>query len=172
MNLLEEAQPLTDYATDKNIDTKVDLLLQTCEALHYLHRRGIFHRDLKPDNALVDQEGQVKLLDFGLAIPKADLDSAEDMDEIAGTMAYIAPEALQGGHPTAGHDLYAVGVMAYEMFAGHHPFDTSNIMKLMQDILMTPPDIDELDISVELGNVIGKLLEKDPDERYDNSTGC
>lgn len=169
MNLIEEAQTLTDYPREKNIATKVELLIQACEALHYLHRRGIFHRDLKPDNALVTKEGQVKLLDFGLAIPKADLDSSEDMDEIAGTMAYIAPEALQGGHPTAGHDLYAVGVMAYEMFAGEHPFDISNIVMLMQDILMTPADIDALDVSEELGKVVGCLLEKDPLDRYNNA---
>lgn len=166
MNLIEDAQTLTDYANDKNIETKVDLLIQSCEALHYLHRRGIFHRDLKPDNALVTKDGEVKLLDFGLAIPKADLDSAEDMDEIAGTMAYMAPEALQGGHPTAGHDLYAVGVMAYEMLAGEHPFDIRNIMNLMQDILMTPADIDALDVSEGLGEVVKRLLEKDPFERY------
>lgn len=169
MNLLEEAQTLTDYPREKSIETKVDLLIQACEALHYLHRRGIFHRDLKPDNALVTNEGQVKLLDFGLAIPKADLDSSEDVDEIAGTMAYIAPEALQGGHPTTGHDLYAVGVMAYEMLAGEHPFDISNIMNLMQDILMTPADIDALDVSEDLGKVVGRLLEKDPFDRYANA---
>ncbi len=118
MTMLENARSLTEYAEGQSIDTKVNLLIQTCEALHYLHRRSIFHRDLKPDNALVTTEGRVQVLDFGLAMPKQD---STDVDTIAGTIAYIAPEVLQGHPPSPANDMYAIGIMAYQMFAGEHP---------------------------------------------------
>jgi tetratricopeptide (TPR) repeat protein/tRNA A-37 threonylcarbamoyl transferase component Bud32 len=166
MVMLEDAQPLTDYAQNKPFDVKVNLLIQTCQALTYLHRRRIFHRDLKPDNALVTGDGQVKVLDFGLAIPQ---EQTGDVDEIAGTMAYIAPEVLQGSAPSAASDLYAVGVMAYEIFSGEHPFNTSNIAFLLQDIITKRPNMEELDIDKRLSDVIARLLEKEPDHRFQDA---
>jgi tetratricopeptide (TPR) repeat protein/tRNA A-37 threonylcarbamoyl transferase component Bud32 len=166
MVMLEDAQPLTDYAQNKPFDVKVNLLIQTCQALTYLHRRRIFHRDLKPDNALVTLDGQVKVLDFGLAIPQ---EQTGDVDEVAGTMAYIAPEVLQGSAPSAASDLYAVGVMAYEIFSGEHPFNTSNIAFLLQDIITKRPYMEELDIDKRLSDVIARLLEKDPEHRFQDA---
>lgn len=166
MTMLDNAKTLTDYAEGQSLETKVDLLLQTCEALQYLHRRSIFHRDLKPDNALVTDKGEVQVLDFGLALLKQE---STDVDEIAGTIAYIAPEVLQGHPPSASNDMYAVGIMAYEMFAGKHPFDTSNIVTLMQETVAKSADIEALDVNQDLADVIEKLLEKDPQERYTNA---
>lgn len=166
MTMLENAKPLTAYAEGQSTEKKVDLLVQTCEALHYLHRRSIFHRDLKPDNALVTENGEVQVLDFGLAMPKQE---STEVDTIAGTIAYIAPEVLQGEPPSPANDMYAVGIMAYQMFAGEHPFDVGNIVTLMQQTLTQAPDIDALDVNQELADVVQKLLEKDPQERYNNA---
>ena len=91
--------------------------MQALQALAYLHRRGILHHDLKPENMLVS-DGQVRLLDFGLSIT---LDQPRG-DDISGTLLYLPPEVLDGAPFTAAGDLYAIGVIAYQLLAGRHPF--------------------------------------------------
>jgi serine/threonine protein kinase len=89
--------------------------VQVLQAIIYLHRRGILHRDLKPSNILV-AAGAVRVLDFGLAIERGRRASA------AGTVGYLAPEVLSGEPPSERSDLYAVGVIAFELLASVHPF--------------------------------------------------
>jgi predicted ATPase len=165
MSLLEGAKPITDYAADKSLKEKVRLLIEMLQALAYMHRRNIIHRDLKPDNALVTADGEVKVLDFGLATAQGD----EEEGEIAGTVAYMAPEVLQGMPVSRASDLYAVGVMAYEMFADKHPFNVKNPGLLVQQIFFEPPDMSILDIPDGLANVIARLMLKEPEFRYDDS---
>ena len=95
---------------------QIDLLVQALQALTYLHRRGILHHDLKPENMLVS-DGQVRLLDFGLSIT---LDQPHRAD-ISGTLLYLPPEVLDGAPFTTAGDLYAIGVIAYQLLAGHLP---------------------------------------------------
>ncbi len=135
MNLLEDAQPITLACRTQPTATKVRLLIEMLQALAYVHRRGIIHRDLKPRNVLVDNNGRVQVLDFGLAI------SHGQEQEVAGTLAYIAPEVLSGESATFAADLYAVGVIAYEMLVGKHPFDIRNITTLSYEILNKQPDL-------------------------------
>src|SRR5262249_4485576 len=115
MELLDSPQSIVDARNPASFDAKIFLLTQLIRALASLHRRGILHRDLKPTNVLVSHD-EVKVVDFGLSA------SVQEASGTVGTLAYIAPEVLQGEAPTAAADLYAVGVIAYEMFAGRHPF--------------------------------------------------
>jgi predicted ATPase len=168
MELLDSHQNIVVAASSAPLNIKIDLCIQMFQALAYLHHRRIIHRDLKPDNALVTK-GHLKLLDFGLAI----LHDRQELDEeegISGTVSYMAPEILSGAKGSPRADLYAAGIILYEIFGGQHPFNTGNLSSLIQNILMTPIDFDVLDVSIELGNVIRKLLEKAPEKRYANAT--
>jgi eukaryotic-like serine/threonine-protein kinase len=138
MDYLEGAQTLLEAGRQQPIEGRIELVLQMLQAVAYLHRRGIIHRDLKPANVLV-ADGQVKVLDFGLSVFYEQAETPED--EIAGTLAYLAPEVIRGERPTESADLYAIGVMIYELLTGHHPFDSGNVNQLVSDILMSRPDL-------------------------------
>lgn len=110
------------------------------------HERGIVHRDLKPSNVLLARtpghRAQVKVLDFGLARL---VDTDERETKAAGTLRYMAPEALRGGRVDARADVYALAMVAYEMFAGHYPFDDTDRERLVDDVLTrVPPPLDEV----------------------------
>jgi len=169
MELVANPETVLEAGYQQPLTTQVDLLLQMLQALAYLHRRGIIHRDLKPNNALVttDAEGNkvVKVLDFGLSTDREEATG----EQVVGTLTYIAPEMLQGKAATPKSDLYAVGVIAYEMLAGHHPFDTSNTTRLIRDILTTPPNVWALDINEDLVLLLEQLLHKNPEYRYENA---
>lgn len=150
MDYLEDAQPLIQAGHSQPLQTRVNFLAQMLQAVAYLHRRGIIHRDLKPGNVLVSQ-GQVKVLDFGLSQETDKLEDAES--QVAGTLGYVAPEVLRGEPSTEQADLYAIGVMAYELLAGHHPFDVANVGRLINDVLFTEPDFTPL-YALKSGNGI------------------
>lgn len=145
MTLMEEAEPLVQNGMGKNVIERVGLLIQTLQALAYLHRRGIIHRDLKPGNVLVSGSA-VRVLDFGLSIVRESSTDEKTTDETAGTLAYISPEVLQGKSAREESDLYAVGIMAYELFTGKHPFNITNIGRLVHDVLMTRPDLSVMNV--------------------------
>jgi len=135
MDLLDKPETILQVARrTPDSAAKIDLLVQAFQAIAYLHRRGIIHRDLKPGNILV-QNGQVKLLDFGLATAK------QEGDVIVGTPAYIAPEILWGEPATPASDLYAMGVILYEMFTGQYPFDLTDINRLIASIMHEQPNL-------------------------------
>jgi tetratricopeptide (TPR) repeat protein len=180
MDLLQDAQTIVAAGQGQALITQVGLLVQACQALVYLHRRNVLHRDLKPENVLV-VDGQVRLLDFGLSVITSR--SMEHLTQTtAGTMAYLAPELFQGAPVTQAADLYAVGVMVYEMLAGRHPFDTSNAAVLLNDILCSPADVRSIGLGDELTAVLERLLAKTREERYNDpgdvirdlcaATGC
>jgi tetratricopeptide (TPR) repeat protein len=164
MQLLEGAQPLTATEADRSLADKVRLIVETLQALTYLHRHGVVHSDLKPANVLVTALGTVKVLDFGLAKSHDSSMQAHMEKGLVGTIAYMAPEIFQEEEPTIQSDLYAVGVMAYELFAGRHPFNTKNMALLVSSILNSQPDFQMLD--EPLAEVLEKLLRKAPAERY------
>jgi serine/threonine protein kinase/tetratricopeptide (TPR) repeat protein len=140
MDFVRNGRSFLEAGRHLSLDGKIDLLIQLLEALSYLYRRNLVHRDLKPENALVNEAGKIQVLDFGLAIEPEHLRE----NEVVGTIAYMAPETLQGHPVSMATDLYAVGVMAFELFAGEHPFDTSAIYKLINAILSTEPDFTRL----------------------------
>lgn len=132
MNLLEGAQSLHTASQDAELEDRISLLLQLLQAMTYLHRRGIIHRDIKPSNVLV-VDNHVRVLDFGLAV------SQEDDQMSGGTLAYMAPELFMNKPADEASDLFAVGVIAYELIFGHYPFDISNKNKLIYEILHAEP---------------------------------
>lgn len=165
MELVSNPLTITQAAATVTATQKMDYLIQMLQALAYLHRRGIIHRDLKPGNALLDGD-QVKVLDFGLATLQASRSDEDVANNVVGTLAYIAPEALRGESVSIQSDLYAAGVIAYEMFAGKHPFEINDVTGLIRDIVMTPPDVNEMDTDVSIQWIVQRLLEKEPEDRY------
>ncbi len=132
MELLDQASDvLQAYASDHDkIGALVDLLL----ALVYLHRHGIIHRDLKPANVLVSG-GRLRVLDFGIAA------RAGGDDVRAGTLPYMAPEVLRNSPASVQSDLYAVGVIAFQLFTGRHPFDAPSSVAMMYKVHHGQPDL-------------------------------
>ena len=142
MRLLKSARTIVAAGLGLSLEDKVRLLIQMLQALAYLHRRGILHRDIKPANVLVEDRQRVLLVDFGLAI------EAERAMSITGTVAYMAPEVMQGHGATPAADLFAVGVIAYEMFAGVHPYKGGNVTEMIQAVLTSEPDWAKLSTSL------------------------
>lgn len=163
MQFLESSMTIREFAEGKPLSEKIRVLVEMLQALQYLHQRGVIHRDLKPDNALVSSDGSLNVLDFGLATL---YESKTDDGSIAGTIAYMAPEVLQGESVSAASDLYAVGTMAYEIFAGHRPFTPTNVGTLIFDIVQSIPDIDAMDVSEEIAVIVARLLAKTSEDRY------
>ena len=160
MELLEHAESIMRAAAPLPLDGKIDLIAQTLQALAYLHRRGVIHRDLKPGNVMV-VDGRVKVLDFGVSILREHVTDCGKL--IVGTLAYMAPELLGGAPATEASDLYAVGIIAYELLAGRHPFDIQDVAALRDAILHQRPDLGPIDAG--LAPVVGALLEKRPADR-------
>jgi tetratricopeptide (TPR) repeat protein/tRNA A-37 threonylcarbamoyl transferase component Bud32 len=165
MPLLDDSQTIRDAAQGQPIVRRVSLLTQTLQALAYLHQRGILHRDLKPENVLV-LDGQVKLLDFGLSVGME-----QALEEQVGTLAYIAPEQLDGASASIATDLYAFGVLAYEILVGQVPFYNDDIELMIDSILKDAPDLSALKVSSlktdsRLRAMLGRLLAKTPEQRF------
>lgn len=159
MTLLENAQDIIEYGQSLSLDQKIQLLIQTLQALKYLHRRDILHRDLKPVNVQVVEDGGVKVLDFGLSV------TVNQNSGVAGTLSYMAPEVLINQTTLKVSDLYSVGVIAYELLLGKYPFSLRNATRLMRSIVEELPDTSELE-NLQLAAVLERWLHKDPDARY------
>ncbi|MFQ5421688.1 MAG: serine/threonine-protein kinase, partial [Anaerolineae bacterium] len=161
MDLLENTQTLLDAGQEQPSATQIDLLIQLLQALAYLHRRGILHHDLKPENVLV-VDGRVRTLDFGLSTTTIQAAGA------SGTLTYMAPEALRQEPIGPAADLYAVGVMAYQLFTGQYPFNAPSPSRLIRNILYTAPDTFPIE-NPRLAAVVARLLQKTPAARYANA---
>lgn len=139
MQLLQQPRTIRVAIADTTLADGMRLIVQMLQALSYLHRQGIVHRDVKPNNVLVTPDGTVKLLDFGLASQVREYSTTS-----AGTLAYMSPEVVSGQQSTRASDLWAVGVMLYEFLAGKHPFDGAHISQMLTNILLQPPDLSPL----------------------------
>ena len=160
MELLVEIEDMFDAAQSMDDTGKINLLIQLLQALVYLHRRGIIHRDLKPSNIVIDADSVLRVLDFGLAMESG------QASEVAGTLAYMSPEMLQQQGVGVGADLWAVGVIAYQLFAGKHPFTGQDTTELIFNILSQTPDWNALSLQDNFTDVLFRLLSKDPADRY------
>ncbi|HTA81158.1 MAG TPA: serine/threonine-protein kinase [Terracidiphilus sp.] len=151
-------------------DRAVRITLNICEALDYMHKHGIVHRDLKPENVMVDEDDNIKLIDFGIAMKEdARRLTFVNLSASLGTPDYISPEQVKGQRGDQRSDVYAVGIMLYEMLTGQTPFQGPNPLAVMNErLLMDAPSPRELNsqISSELEEIIYRALERDPRHRY------
>lgn len=148
------------------------LLKPVMKALEYAHARGVVHRDLKPDNVMIQrQTGRVVLMDFGLA-RRHDLANVTTTGSLLGTPAYLAPEQVSGQY-SAASDQYALGVMAFELLTGQLPFPgTDPLALIMAHVQQTPPTLSSLKPSLpgRLDAVLARMLAKQPEQRYPSLT--
>jgi tetratricopeptide (TPR) repeat protein/regulation of enolase protein 1 (concanavalin A-like superfamily) len=154
MEFLPDAQEFVTACEQKTIEVKIDYLVQLGQALAYLHRQGLLHRDLKSENVLV-ANNRIRVLDFGLST------SSGVTKDRSGTLAYMAPEVFRTGEVTESADLYAWGVLAFKVFAGQFPFDARDI----SGIIANPPNLSLLPVNSKLQEIIGSLLAKTPEDR-------
>jgi serine/threonine-protein kinase len=146
----------------------VEILAQSCRGLDYAHRNGVVHRDVKPGNLLRSEEGMVKLADFGIAKAAEDSDITK-VGSVLGTAAYLAPEQARGEPAGPPSDLYALGVVAYQLMAGRLPYDAGSLTDLARlQESGPPPRLDELEPNVPaaLAAAVARALHRDPERRY------
>jgi eukaryotic-like serine/threonine-protein kinase len=148
----------------------IKIALGICNALDYIHGKGVVHRDLKPENIMVDAEDRTKLIDFGIAANAGSrrLTFAK-LTEAMGTPDYISPEQVKGKRGNARSDIYTLGIMFYEMLTGKVPFTGPNPFVIMNERLLNnpiPPREVNPNISPQLQEIIYRALERDPKKRY------
>ncbi len=146
----------------------LSIIEQACEGLDYAHRHGVVHRDVKPGNLLRAREGQVKLADFGIA-KATEQSSITQVGSVLGTAAYLAPEQARGEEAGPSADLYALGVVAYQLISGRLPYEASSLTELaLKQQNEHPPKLDTLVAAVcpELSDAIAIALALDPRDRY------
>jgi len=157
---------------EKKLPTEraVTITLGICDALDYMHKRGIVHRDLKPENVMVGEDDQIKLIDFGIAMKEeARRLTFVNVSSLLGTPDYISPEQVKGARGDQRSDIYAVGIMLYEMLTGRVPFVGPNPLAVMNErILNDVPAPRELNpgISPQLEEILYRALEREPRHRY------
>jgi serine/threonine-protein kinase len=165
---------LLGYSLERLVGTRwparrgIECLLQVCEGLSFAHSQGVIHRDIKPGNLFLTREGLAKIMDFGIARERRAA-GVTQAGMIIGTPEYLSPEQIGGAEAGDASDLYALGVVAYEMFTGRKPFVHDDLIPLLQMHLATPPEPPRKhapQLPAALETVILTLLRKDPKERY------
>ena len=178
-----EGETLSEVVPENGLqlDPFFGIAIALADALSKAHEAGIIHRDLKPHNVMVDRDGRIRVLDFGLAklltqkpLDGSDLNSTDATEvltgegKLVGTTPYMSPEQLRGQPVDARSDLFSLGVLYYWMATGHHPFDRDTSVDIISAILSsTPPPVTDFKVEMprHLGRVIRHCLEKDPSVR-------
>ncbi len=177
-----EGRPLDRYCREESLSLKARLILfvQICDAIHTAHQNLIVHRDLKPGNIMITGSGQVKLLDFGIAKIIADPNQVNDspkthLGQRMLTPEYASPEQIRGEPITTGADVYALGVLLYELLTGQHPYRQENshyidtLRRITQGQTTTPSQRSSLwqrQLKGDLDNIVMLALHQDPARRY------
>src|SRR6188472_1432691 len=144
-------------------DRAIDLVIQILKAARFAHRRGIVHRDIKPHNVIVDDEGRAKVTDFGIA--RAGASDMTETGSIMGTAQYLSPEQAQGHPVDARSDLYSIGVVLYELLTGRVPFDGESAVTIaLKHVAEEPVPPGQLNPAVPpaLEAVVMRAMAKDP----------
>ena len=147
----------------------LDLVGQSCRGLDYAHRNGVVHRDVKPGNLLRSDDGVVKLADFGIAKAMSDQSSITQVGSVLGTASYLAPEQARGEEAGPAADLYALGVVSYQLLSGRLPYEASSLTALaLKQQRESPAYLHELDPAIPeaLALVVDRALALDPRERH------
>lgn len=163
------------------VEAIVDLGIQIARGLEAAHGKGIVHRDVKPENIFVRDDGLIKILDFGIARPVGSADSGGGQADtkltgtggVVGTFSYMSPEQVEGRRIDGRSDLFSLGILLFEAATGEHPFSRRNWLETARAITsQQPPSFDDLcpELPVPVRNVIAKLLQKAPENRYQTAT--
>jgi tetratricopeptide (TPR) repeat protein/predicted Ser/Thr protein kinase len=180
---LIEGRPLTAYAAEQELGVRerLELFTKVCDAVNHAHQKGVIHRDLKPGNILVDDTGQPKILDFGVArvtdvdIRTTTLDTA--IGELIGTVPYMSPEQAAGDVDELDirSDVYALGVICYELLSGQLPYDVGR--QMVHEAVRAIRERDPKPLSAvsrvfrgDLETIVNKALEKDRQRRYQSAS--
>ena len=152
------------------VERAVKIALGMCDALDTMHKRGIVHRDLKPENVMVDADDRIKLIDFGIAMKEdARRLTFVNLSATLGTPDYISPEQVKGSRGDQRSDIYALGIMLYEMLTGRVPFVGQNPLAAMNERVLNEPTSPRglnAEISPELEEILYRALEREPRHRY------
>jgi tetratricopeptide (TPR) repeat protein len=166
-----EGVPIDIYAAGIAVDERLQLFLRVCEGVAHAHRHLIVHRDLKPSNILVDESGQPKLLDFGIAKLLDDTgEPTQTVDRLL-TPNYASPEQLGGGSQTTATDVYSLGAVLYKLLTGRSPHETGNDTPAALEVMagarqITPPTRLNPELPADLDYILRKALRTEPEERY------
>jgi serine/threonine-protein kinase len=165
---------LLDEAPDHRMAPRAAMGLsrQICRGLQAAHEQGIIHRDIKPQNVLIDHKGEVKLMDFGIARMAESTEGMTQVGLIVGTPHYMSPEQVQGQQLDARSDVYSMGVMLYEIVSGMKPFTSSSLTGVLTaHITETPKPLLELrpDIGRDVNAIVMRCLAKSPNDRYSDA---
>jgi serine/threonine-protein kinase len=173
-----DGKTLSEYAKSNplNFKSALEIAIQIGSALDEAHSAGIVHRDIKPDNVMIRENGLAKILDFGIAKLSAPFESDAEAATaiksgtspgmIIGTANYMSPEQAKGQTVDARTDIFSFGVVLYEMLAGHLPFEGESAMEMIGAILKDEPKLLPSDVPGEITKIINQCLRKDADERY------
>ena len=148
-------------------DLATDITIQVLRAAKFAHKRGVVHRDIKPHNVILDEEGRAKVTDFGIA--RAGASDMTETGSIMGTAQYLSPEQAQGQPVSPRSDLYSIGVMLYELLTGRVPFDADSPVTIaLKHVSEDPVPPSQLNpaVSPALDGVVLRALEKDPGDRF------
>nr|PZN11620.1 MAG: Stk1 family PASTA domain-containing Ser/Thr kinase [Caldicoprobacter oshimai] len=167
-----KGKTLKEYIREKgklDWEEAVRIAIQICSALKHAHKNGIIHRDIKPQNILVSEDGTIKVTDFGIARAATSATVTMAGANVMGSVHYFSPEQARGGHVDAKSDLYSLGIVLYEMVTGTVPFEgdtaVSVALKHIQEKVKPPGELNP-DIPKSLQDVIEKAIEKDQSKRY------
>lgn len=175
-----EGQSLAEFSANRSmpIAELIELGIQITRGLAVAHENGVVHRDLKPGNLMIDSAGAVKILDFGLAVlsdiesrkePESTVTSNPLANRIAGTISYMAPEQLLGQEISARVDIFAFGIILYELITEEHPFEAPSVSEISASILRdTPTDLysKRSNVPYDLKRIVNRCLAKKPEKRF------
>lgn len=178
MEFVPGGRTILEYADERGlaIDDRVCLFIRVCDAIHHGHVKGVIHRDIKPDNVMVDEDGTPKVIDFGVARASAAelhlTDPRTETGRIVGTLQYMSPEQVAGRAASLDvrSDVYGLGVVLYELLTASLPYDLSSrpIHEVARVISESPPDRPKT-LASDLQTIILKALEKEPERRYESA---
>ena len=145
-----------------------DIVYQLADALMHAHEHGVIHRDIKPQNVMMQYDGGVKLLDFGIATIN-DAPNITQKDMVVGSVHYMAPEVLKGASASPRSDVYSLGITFFELLSGKQPFNDSTPVNIaMKQIEQPLPSIRKIrnEVTPKIEKIINKACQKNPDNRY------
>ena len=149
---------------------KLNIIIQVCQGLGYAHRRGVIHRDIKPANIMLGKDGGVKIFDFGIAF--AGNEHVTRTGQVMGTLRYMAPEQFSGKSVDARTDIFSAGVVLYQLFTNHLPFEGENTASTMMKIVHEPPVPLGVFLAAyppEVEQILLRALAKNPNDRYSSA---